>query len=142
MIERVEVTAIAHATEDPEKVLEAIANLLGLEDLGDVEATTVKGHHGNPITYLKLTLKGKKAKEAFENLINMMDDLEFELLLRSVEERSERSKLYLRFDKQRAYLGEARLSGGSDVVRFVVVFKGKVTPDIIKRFRKGSEASQ
>ncbi len=135
MIERVEVTATSHATEDLEKVGEAIANVLGLEDLEDIEVTEVKGHHGNPILYLKLVLRGKKAKEAAKNILKKMDDFDFELLKRDLEQRAEGSKLYLRFDKQRAYLGELSMSSGSDVVRVVIVFKRKVTPELLEQLR-------
>jgi len=136
MIERLEVTTIVHATEDPEKVAEAIANLLGLEELDEIEVTEARGHHGNPILYLKLTLKGKKAREAFHNLMKMLDDFEFEILKRELGARSEGSKLYLRFDKQKAFMKEARLSSGSDVVRIVVVFKGKVDEEKLEEARK------
>ncbi len=135
MIERVEVTATAHATEDLEKVGEAIANVLGIEDLEEIEVSEVKGHHGNPILYLRLVLKGKKAREAAENIIKKMDEFDFELIKRDLEQRSEGSKLYLRFDKQRAYLGELSLSSGSDVVRVVIVFKRKVTPELLEKLR-------
>ncbi|NPA84564.1 MAG: hypothetical protein GXO07_00990 [Crenarchaeota archaeon] len=125
MIERVEVSAIVHATEDPEKVLEALSKLLGIEG-GEVEVAEARGHHGNPILYLKMELKGKEARRAVERLLKLMDDFEYELLKRELGARSEGSKLYLRFDKQKAFGGEARLSSGSDVVRIVIVFKGKV----------------
>ncbi len=138
MIERLEITAIAHATEDPEKVAEAIANLLGLEELPDIEVMEARGHHGNPILYLKLVIRGKEAKKAFENLMKMMDEFEFEILKRELDVRSEGSKLYLRFDKQRAFMGEARLSTGSDVIRIVAVFKGKVTEKSLEKARGSS----
>jgi len=42
---------------------------------------------------------------------------------KDIDLRIEKNKLYLRFDKQKAYLGECKLMDGDDVVRVVVNFK-------------------
>ncbi|ABU81424.1 RNA-binding domain-containing protein [Ignicoccus hospitalis] len=144
MIERVEVTVIIHATEDPEKVMESVFNLLGLnkEDVDEVETLRSRGHHGNPITYVKMVIKGKKAQKALRNIISRMDELEYQILKREMDLRTEGSKLYLRFDKQRAYLNEVSLSTGSDVVRVVAVFKGRVDEGALEKFRRADSAGR
>ncbi|UXD21842.1 hypothetical protein IPA_08695 [Ignicoccus pacificus DSM 13166] len=137
MIDRVEIYVHSHATEDPEKVLEAVANLLGLEELPEVEVFKVRGHHGNEILNMKMVLRGKEAKKAVEHIIKSMDDLEYEILKNELPWRSEGSKLYLRFNKQDAYGGKLRLSSGSDIIRVVIVFKGaKVSKELLDQIRE------
>ena len=136
VIERIEVRAHVHATEDLEKVGEAIANVLGLEELPEIEVIKARGHHGNPILTLHLVVKGKEAQRAFENLINGLDDVEFQILKSELPRRSEKSKLYLRVDKQRAYLGKLTLSTSSDVIWIMVVFKGaRPSEELLERVR-------
>ncbi len=136
MIDRIEVRAYVHATEDPQKVLEAIAKAFGLEELPEIEETKTYGHHSNPITILHFELKGREAERAFKNLISAMDDLEFELLKHEVEQRSEGSKLFLRVDKQQAFKGKIRVSSSSDVIWMKIVFKGsKPSKEVLEEIR-------
>ena len=135
MIDRLEVQVHVHATEDEEKVKEAVRKLLGLEELNFTELRA-RGHHGNPIVTLTATIRGKEAERAVRNLFSKMDDFEFELLKRELGIRSEKSKLYLRFDKQKAYLGKVEVSSGSDVIRLVIAFKGrKVSEELLEELR-------
>ncbi len=135
MIDRVEVQVHAHATEDLEKVKEAVRRLLGVSELEFTELRA-RGHHGNPITTLIATLKGKEAERVAKKLLSDMDNFDFDILKRELEIRSEKSKLYLRFDKQKALLGKVEMSSGSDVIRVVVVFKGrKVSEDLLEELR-------
>ncbi|ALU11501.1 hypothetical protein EYM_01690 [Ignicoccus islandicus DSM 13165] len=138
MIDRVEIQVHSHATEDVEKVKEAVRKLLGVEQIEFTELKA-RGHHGNPIITLIATLKGKEAERAVRNLLSKMDEFDFEIMVRELDIRSEKSKLYLRFDKQKAYLGKTEMSSGSDVIRVVIVFKGrKVSEDLLRELR-GSE---
>ena len=137
-VARVEVRAHVHATELEERVLQAIKNVLGSNELPDVKILKARGHHGNPINTIYLELKGKEAEQAVKNIFKKLSDTEFNLLMIDLEDRSEKSKLYLRFDKQDAYKGELHISEGSDVVRILIVFKGmSPSEELLKEIRKG-----
>jgi RNA binding exosome subunit len=58
----VELRVFAHATEDPEKVLTALGNLLptDLAETAKFEKNGLTGHHGNPITLFTSQLTEKK----------------------------------------------------------------------------------
>ena len=59
----IDVRVFAHATEDSEKVLVAVRNLLsvGLGEEVVFEKTRLSGHHGNPIVLFEAKLADKQA---------------------------------------------------------------------------------
>jgi RNA binding exosome subunit len=106
----VDIRVFVHATEDVDKVSKAVATILPKQYLDDVVFTreNLRGHHGNPITLLKAEIKKKLIAESFaENLASKLmlaDKTAFQMAMdRYVDESG---KLYLRIDKQFAYLGE------------------------------------
>jgi RNA binding exosome subunit len=128
----VEITVHAHATEDVGRVRAAVENLLPPELRGKVrfEEQHLEGHHGNPITRMKVRLTGANAERFLLHVAGMLSDAEKKVLESLFESRYDRrsGRLYLRFSKQDAYLGEARLYDGDDVVHVVVVFRGSPAP--------------
>lgn len=116
----IEVRAITHATEDPEKVTAAIKHILSEEVLGEVQLSQeqLEGYFGNPIILIKARVSRKPSiRKLVETLFTKLPPQERELLLSNLERRiDEEGSLYIRLDKQAAYLGEMRL-GGSDAVR-------------------------
>jgi len=125
---RLELAVHAHATEDEEAVVKALLNLIppGLRGSARVSRQRLRGHYMNPITRMTLSLEGKAAEEALRWMGGLMSEGEKELLWMELGQRYDESsgRLYLRFSKQDAYLGRARLGAGDDVVRVVVVFRG------------------
>jgi RNA binding exosome subunit len=57
-------------------------------------------------------------------------------LKKDIDSRIEKSKIYLRFDKQKAYLEECKLVDGDDVVRIVINFKIYVPKDKEKKVKE------
>jgi len=116
----IEVRALSHATEDPEKVGIAIKNILPDEVRDEVQLNQerLEGHFGNPITLLKARVNKKSTiRKLVETLHLRLPQEERELLLSDLEQRIDKEgNLYLRLDKQAAYRGEMRL-GSSDVIR-------------------------
>ncbi|KUO93025.1 MAG: hypothetical protein AT710_01185 [Thermocladium sp. ECH_B] len=117
-----EVETHAHATEDLGKVIQALNNLVGQVTY---ETIQVQGHYGNPITVVKAAM-GKASGECLDvvakRLLSMLSDADRQLLLLSLDERMDGDKLYLRFNKQSAYRGLARLDDGGDVIKVVIHF--------------------
>jgi len=137
------IQAHIHATEDEEKVLEAIRNILGGDIDFDLKREEFTGHHGNPIIRLEISIKNKKfVKKVFENIFTKMSGfLEDQWIIDRFDKRSK--KLYLRLDKQKAFLGETKLGYGDDVIRVIFTFPRymRIEPEELENYinnlRKG-----
>lgn len=127
------IRVFAHATEDQEKVLAAVRNTLP-EALGEglvFEKVSLTGHHGNSITLFEAKLTDRQAlPEAFERIGSELTALDKETLNSELKLHLEKGNLYLRFDKQQAFLGVLRFSS-VDPIHFRVHFKDKTNEEII-----------
>lgn len=134
----VEIRAFAHATEDSEKVLTAVRNLLP-EDLAQTvlfKKNNVLGHHGNPIVLFTSTLADKKTLPALlEKIGSSISALDKERFNQNLKLHLEKSNLYLRFDKQAACLGTFKFSQ-IDPIHFKVHFKNKTYDEIVDICKK------
>ena len=132
------VRVFAHATEDPEKVLTAVRNILP-EELSEnavFQKTSLTGHHGNPITLFKTKLTDKQAlPTALQKIGAGLTALDKETLERDMKLHLEKGNLYLRFDKQSAYQSEVRFSQ-NDPIHFKIHFKNKTAKEIVAICRK------
>lgn len=108
-IEWIKVSAVVHSTESREKVSQAIANIFPFDF--EIQVSPVKGHFGNPMEYLEVEItKSSEIKAFWKNLIQLLKD-ELENLLSTLEERIDSQNiLHIRIDKQKAFLGEFKLS--------------------------------
>lgn len=118
-------TAIAHATEDIEKVEQGVKFLIDLVSTTSVSLTRryLKGHHGNVITAISAKLSAKELSSDPLNLVSQKLP-ESDRRFLSGDMRScidEESNLYLRFDKQEALLGNVKLHQG-DPIRLKLKF--------------------
>jgi len=122
----VEIETFAHATEDPEKVLKSLKFILPEEihDEVNIKQGELKGHYKNPIIYFRTSIRKKRLVEkVISHLINLLSEKEKKRIKSSFEKRLDPSgNLYLRFDKQKAYLGEAVLTEGGDAIRVKIAF--------------------
>jgi len=128
------VRVFAHATEDSEKVLTAIRNLLPVE-LGEevvFQKARLSGHHGNPIVLFEAKLADKHLlPDVLRKIGAGLTSLDKEQLDSDVKAHLEKRNLYLRFDKQFAFQGEVRFSQ-NDPVHFKVHFKNKSFEEILE----------
>ncbi|WP_457548876.1 RNA-binding domain-containing protein [Archaeoglobus sp.] len=129
-IERIVVSAVVYSTEDREKVAMAMATLFPFEF--EIVRNTATGHFGNPIEYLEVEItKKKQIKEFWNNLIKLLGD-QREYIINTLEERiDDQGQLFIRFDKQKAYLGEIEVTEKGDAV----VVKAKLVTYPAKRER-------
>lgn len=134
-----ELVAFCHATESLEKVKRAILNLLPQELRRTYEARLsvelLKGYYGNPIAVVRLKLSNKThASLTLWRILEALEAADVSALDSSVDVRLDRSgNLYLRFDKQMAFLGRVKLYEGDDVVRV----KAKLTPKAHAALKSG-----
>ncbi|WP_297480142.1 RNA-binding protein [Thermococcus sp.] len=124
----VRLTTFIHATEDEDKVLEAIAIFIPEEIdeddvLFDVEETT--GFFGNPIKVVNVEIKRSKAVRTFlKNFKELLSEEDKKYILGNLDEKvDDEGTLYIRFNKQKAYLGEAKVDEGADVVQVRIKVK-------------------
>ena len=134
----IDVRVFAHATEDAEKVLTAVRNVLSvaLSEGAIFQKTRLTGHHGNPIVLFKTKLVDKQALiEVLRRLGAGLTMLDKETLENDLALHLEKRNLYLRFDKQFAFQGEVRFSQ-NDPIHFKFHFKNKSFEEIVEICRE------
>ena len=128
----VEIRVFSHATEDLGKVESAVRNTLPealVENLAFTKMS-LTGHHGNPIVLLEAKLKDKALlPQTLEKIASALSPLDKEQLSLEMKQHIEKHNLYLRFDKQSAFLGTLKLTT-TDPSHFKIQFKNK-TPEQI-----------
>jgi RNA binding exosome subunit len=134
----VDVRVFAHATEDDEKVLTAVRNLLpnALAETARFEKSSLTGHHGNPITLFTTQLTDKKMLPALlEKIGSGLNALDKEAFEQEIKLHLEKRNLFLRFDKQSAFLGTIKF-GQNDPIHMKIHFKNKTPEEIVEICRK------
>ncbi len=134
----VDVRVFAHATEDPEKVLTAVRNLLppSLAETAKFEKSSLEGHHGNPITLFTTQLTDKKLLPLLlEKIGSGLSALDKEALNQNIKLHLEKHNLYLRFDKQSAFLGAFKFAL-NDPIHVKIHFKDKPPEEIVEILQK------
>jgi RNA binding exosome subunit len=134
----VDVRFCAHATEDVDKVMEAVQNVLPSDHIEDVsfKRNNLEGHYGNPITFFDTRIKGKNIVRALvENLSVNLSSLDKEELSRTINRCVEKGSLYIRLDKQAALKGKIKFAA-SDPIRIRIRFRKNKTEDVIQICRE------
>jgi RNA binding exosome subunit len=124
-VQSVEISTIAHATDDLEKVQSALTNLLP-ETIKGREIFTrryLQGHYGNPITTFEARLSEpplvNEFMECLRKLLQLVDRLEIvDELDRHIDQDG---NLFIRIDKQKMFRGIAKL-GQDDPIRIRMKF--------------------
>jgi len=102
---------ICHATEDLEKVEQALGTIIGTSV---VNRSRTEGHHGNVIEILDSSVDDE---ELILDVFRRMTPEDLAEAGSALEARMDDAcQVFLRFDKQEAYAGRLVLSDGEDVV--------------------------
>jgi len=125
VVQSVEISTIAHATDDPDKVQLALHNLLP-ESLRERQLFTrryVEGHHGNPIVTFDARLTRPAEGEALaKHVISRLSRSERMLIVRDLALHvDDEGNLYVRVDKQQAFRRAVELSD-EDPIRVRIKF--------------------
>ena len=124
-IQSVELTTIAHATDDLDKVQSALTAILpdSLKGRQLFTRRHLEGHYGNEIATFEAHLAEPKDIEAFKSfLLQLLPQVERQSILQKLERHIDvDGNLYLRLDKQKMYRGIARL-GQEDPIRIRLKF--------------------
>jgi RNA binding exosome subunit len=134
----IETRVFVQATEDLDKVQVAVRNLLPEEVAASLvfEQNTLSGHYGNPIVFFTANITGENAVlSVLLNFASKLSCLDKETLDKDLDLHVEKSNLYLRFDKQSAFLG-ASIFSSYDPVCFKIHFKNKSSQQVIDAIRE------
>jgi len=129
----IDLRVFAHATEDADKVIVAARHVLPPEAVDNVsfKQTNLTGHHGNPIILFESRIKDRKLAQAvFYKLCSSLGLMDKEQLAQEIAGHVEKGNLYVRLDKQRAYLGELKL-GSVDPIHVRIHFKKHGTQEVM-----------
>ncbi len=111
---------LTHSTENVEKVLVAFTQVIPSAVLDEVEPVQqrLEGHYKNPITLIKIRLYNKKQiKTTVQNIFSRLEEAQRKTLQSELDKQvDEDGSLYLRFNKQEAFMGRIRL-GHADPIR-------------------------
>lgn len=134
----IDIRVFVHATEDVDKILSAVHNTLPTELVKNVvfNKTNLTGYYRNPIILFETRIKEKDAvKAVFEKLASGLSSLDKELLNSEIRQRLDKGNLYIRLDKQSAYLNELKLSS-TDPIHFRIHFKKSNIEEIVNICKK------
>jgi RNA binding exosome subunit len=130
----IDIEFFAHATEDLEKVMKAVRNILPANRVGEIEfeKNNLKGHHGNPIVFFEAKIEGKElVKAVVDSVFLRLNTVDKDVLRREISMYVEKGRFYLRLDKQAAFQGVVKL-GAADPIHLRIRFrKGKIE-EIVK----------
>jgi RNA binding exosome subunit len=134
----VDVRFCAHSTEDVDKVVMAVQNILPSDHIEDIsfKRSNLEGHYGNPITFFETRIKDKETARALvENLSSNLSSLDKEELGRTINRCVEKGSLYIRLDKQAALKGKIKLVT-SDPIHIRIRFRKSRIEDVIEICRE------
>lgn len=121
----IDIRVFSYATEDENKVIEALRKVLPTDHSDEmvIEKHALRGHYGNSITFFETRIKDKTILKAIvDNISSHLNTLDKEELRSRIGEFTEKGSLYIRLDKQAAFEGEFRLEQ-VDPIRIRVRFK-------------------
>ncbi|MEL9939431.1 MAG: RNA-binding domain-containing protein [Ignisphaera sp.] len=126
LLTEITLTTLCHATEDCDKVKQALLNLIpqDIASSAQILADTMKGFYGNTITRFELRAHGNDAQKVLEHIAKLLSESDRRYIISSLEIRYDRksNKVFIRIDKQSAYLKTPFVSEGDDVVKIVLSF--------------------
>ncbi len=114
MIHNISYRAFVYGTENPEKVESAIKTLF---PTSSPQSELTEGYYKNPVLILrdKITKK-REIKDFVENLDKLKDHDRKRILNQLENKMDHKCNLFLRFDKQRAHLGDLKVVEHGDSI--------------------------
>jgi RNA binding exosome subunit len=114
MIHNISYRVFVYGTENEEKVKEAIITLF---PHSHPETDTIEGYFNNLVLILHHKITKKREIKEFIKILEKMNEPGKKRLLNELENKmDEKGNLFLRFDKQRAYLGELKIIEHGDAI--------------------------
>ncbi|HZY94960.1 MAG TPA: RNA-binding domain-containing protein [Candidatus Bathyarchaeia archaeon] len=123
-VRSVRLSTIAHATEDRDKVKTAMWSLCPQQEFhSKIDEKRLKGHHGNEIHLLTMTIPPRKTRTFAEFLWKRLSSVDQQSTLDSIERHhDERNVLHLRLSKQDGFSGRFRIAD-EDIIKVELAFR-------------------
>ncbi|WP_424355416.1 RNA-binding protein [Methanobacterium sp. MBAC-LM] len=114
MIHNISYRVFVYGTENEEKVKEAVKTLF---PNSHPQTDTTEGYFKNPVLILHDKISKNREIKNFIQILKEIDAASKKRLLSVLENKmDERGNLFLRFDKQRAYLGDLKIIEHGDAI--------------------------
>lgn len=114
MIHNVSYRAFVYGTENQEKVESAIKTLF---PTSSPQSELTEGYYKNPVLILRDKITRKREIRNFVKNLDKLKDPDKKRILNQLETKmDDKGNLFLRFDKQRAYLGDLKVVEHGDSV--------------------------
>lgn len=129
----IEIRVFSHATEDSSKVLFSVKNFFPTQFRDDLtfSKTQLTGYYNNPILLYKIRLNKKDMLlSTIQFISDNLNSIDKETLTNNIKLHLDRNNLYLRFDKQLAYVSVLKFST-QDPIHLKIHFKKKDFKSII-----------
>jgi RNA binding exosome subunit len=118
MIHNISYRAFVYGTENKEKVLESIKTLFP-NSFPHIEDT--EGYYKNPVLILSNKIDKKSEIKDFVKKLSTLNVYSRKRILNRLEDKIDESgNLFLRFDKQRAYLGDLKVVDHGDSIHLKI----------------------
>ncbi len=118
------ISTIIHATEEHEKVAQAIRNLSPDNMSMGSTVNRAKGHHGNEIVTMVFTIRNvKNVEDLLQKIWNSLSQLDRTEIYSTLSSRIDNTgTIFLRIDKQEALKGRIRLQD-TDPIKIAISFR-------------------
>jgi RNA-binding protein len=125
------ISAIVHATEDVDRVLQALNRIFPEGSLpSKADTQRFHGHYGNEIRMVDLSIRDRPARSFFEHLWKSLPSFDRASILDALEKHLDASgNLHLRLDKQEVLRGIIRMKD-QDPIKIHISFRTKVKSDL------------
>lgn len=118
MIHNISYRAFVYGTENEEKVLESIKTLF---PNSFPQCQETEGYYKNPVLILHNKIEKKSEIKDFVKKLSLMNDPAIRRILSQLEDKmDDYGNLFLRFDKQRAYLGDLKVVEHGDSIHLKI----------------------
>jgi Predicted exosome subunit len=123
-----EISIIVHATENQDKILQSINDVLSISP-DRFSSNTSEGHWGNKILILSAVISTAEANSLISKILSTLNKIDRQSLLDFFDHYiDEKGNLYIRLDKQKICQGRASLSDNDSIrIRLRPVRKYKPT---------------
>lgn len=114
MIHNISYRVFVYGTENEEKVREAVKTLF---PNSNPQVDSTEGYFKNPVLILHDKIGKKRETKDFIKILQKLDPSTKKRVLNELDKKmDEKGNLFLRFDKQRAYLGDLKIIEHGDAV--------------------------
>ena len=131
---------ILHATEDYQKISDALYDIFGIEK-DEISLGKLSGHFGNPILMLSVEMKKKCAERFLKKMVSVISKTQMTDIVENLEGRINDATLYLRFSKQK-FVEKTLVLEEKDPVRISIYTPVYVKKELNSTYRKLLENKQ